>query len=103
MENTQGKGGEGFIVADRVAAQAAAEKLAGGELSSSCCGIRGSIKHSSCSSSPLCQEEGDKGKSGMQECVSGRGRRAEEADGNAFFSKQEGLLNPSLLEQGWGG
>ena len=27
MENTQGKGGEGFIVADRVAAQAAAEKL----------------------------------------------------------------------------
>ncbi|KAJ4947196.1 hypothetical protein JOQ06_009234, partial [Pogonophryne albipinna] len=35
---------------------------AGGELSSSCCGIRGSIKHSSCSSSPLCQEEGDKGK-----------------------------------------
>lgn len=29
-----------------------------------------------------------------------KGRRAEEADGNVFFSKQERLLNPCLLEQG---
>ncbi len=30
--------------------------------------------------------------------VLGKGRRAE--DGNVFFSKQERLLNPCLLEQG---
>lgn len=42
----------------------------------------------------------------MQECVFvcvrvllGRCRRAEEADGNVFFCKQERLLNPCLLEQ----
>lgn len=29
-----------------------------------------------------------------------RGRRAEEADGNVFFSKQERLLNPCLQEHG---
>lgn len=33
-------------------------------------------------------------------CVLGKGRRAREADGNVFFSKQERLLNPCLLEQG---
>lgn len=33
-------------------------------------------------------------------CVLGTGQRAEEADGNVFFSKQERLLNPCLLERG---
>lgn len=32
--------------------------------------------------------------------VLGKGRTAKEADGNVFFSKQERLLNPCLLEQG---
>lgn len=41
-------------------------------------------------------------------CAGQRLERAKEADGNVFFSKQERLLNPCLLEQGgleggWGG
>lgn len=37
----------------------------------------------------------------VRECCMGRCRRAEEADGNVFFSKQERLLNPCLLVASW--
>lgn len=33
-------------------------------------------------------------------CALGRGRRATQTKGNAFFSKQERLLNPCLPEHG---
>lgn len=36
----------------------------------------------------------------MRACVLGKGRTDNADDGNVFFSKQERLLNPCLLEQG---